>query len=61
MLKLRQGMLADLRRRSLRKLEELPEEDRASVPIFQAPKDLEVPDLPMSASTTRFLEAKAEI
>ena len=36
---------------------DMKREDKDSVPVFEPPKDLQVPDLPMSASTTRFVES----
>lgn len=56
LMKLRVGILADLVRRSKRDAEASPAE---ALQVFQPPKDMkeQIPNLPMSASTTRFVEA----
>ena len=55
---LRTNIISDIRRATLRRYEEASADQKKHIEVLQKPKDLDIADLPVTASTMRFIEHK---
>ncbi|CAD7924552.1 unnamed protein product [Amoebophrya sp. A25] len=56
LLTLRTNIISDVRRATLRRYEEAEDERKPFIEVMQKPKDLAIADVPVTASTMRFME-----
>lgn len=56
LLRLRTSIIQDIRRATQRRYEEATDEQKEHIEVLDKPKDLTIPDVPITASTMRYME-----